>query len=75
MNAYELERSIEEFPLIERKQLLDEIIIQDSSLVAKVKYIEGNGSAYFNLVKQQGLEGIVLKRKDSRYELGKRSQS
>jgi DNA ligase-1 len=27
------------------------------------------------LFRQQGLEGIVLKRKDSRYEVGKRSQS
>ncbi len=62
-------------PLIERKQLLDEIITQDTSIVAKIKYIEGNGSTYFNLVQQQDLEGIVMKRKDSRYELGKRSQS
>jgi DNA ligase 1 len=46
-----------------------------TSLVAKVNYIEGYGTAYFDLVRQQGLEGIVLKRKDSRYEVGKRSQS
>ncbi|WP_349774452.1 hypothetical protein [Mesobacillus maritimus] len=38
-----------------------------------MKYINGNASAYFHLVQQQGLEGIVLKRKDSRYEVGKRS--
>jgi DNA ligase 1 len=62
-------------PLIERKQLLNEVIYTDSSLVAKVKYIEGHGAAYFHLVQQQGLEGIVLKRKDSRYEVGKRSQA
>lgn len=36
---------------------------------------EAHGSAYFDLVQQQGLEGIVLKRKDSRYEVGKRSQA
>ena len=68
-------KSVSSLPLMERKQLLDEIITQDTSLVAKVKYIEGHGSAYFDLVRQQGLEGIVLKRKDSRYEVGKRSQS
>jgi ATP-dependent DNA ligase len=39
------------------------------------KYIEGHGSAYFDLVQAQGLEGIVLKRKDSRYEMGTRSKS
>ncbi|PFP29426.1 ATP-dependent DNA ligase [Bacillus sp. AFS073361] len=68
-------KSVSRLLLMDRKQLLDEIITQDTSLVAKVKYIEGNGSAYFDLVRQQGLEGIVLKRKDSRYEVGKRSQS
>lgn len=68
-------KSVSLLPLMERKQLLDEIITQDTSLVAKVKFIEGHGAAYFDLVRQQGLEGIVLKRKDSRYEVGKRSQS
>jgi DNA ligase 1 len=67
--------SVTGLPLIDRKQLLDEIITQDSILIAKVKYIEGHGSSYFDLVQQQGLEGIVLKRKDSRYEAGKRSHS
>jgi DNA ligase 1 len=68
-------KSVTRLPLIERKQLLDEIIPTDTGLFAKVKYLEGHGAAYFNLVQQQGLEGIVLKRKDSRYEVGKRSQS
>ncbi|MGM0900677.1 MAG: ATP-dependent DNA ligase [Bacillota bacterium] len=67
--------SVTRLPLMERKKLLEEIIKEDSGLVAKVKYIEGHGSPYFDLVKQQGLEGIVLKRKDSRYEVGKRSQA
>jgi DNA ligase-1 len=68
-------KSVSSLPLMERKQMLDEIITQDTSLVAKVKYIEGHGSAYFDLVRQQCLEDIVLKRKDSRYEIGKRSSS
>ncbi|MBY0144327.1 ATP-dependent DNA ligase [Neobacillus niacini] len=68
-------KSVTRLPLIERKQLLDEIIPTDTGLFAKVKYLEGHGAAYFDLVQQQGLEGIVLKRKDSRYEVGKRSQS
>jgi DNA ligase-1 len=36
--------------------------------------MRGHGAANFDLVQQRGLEGIVLKRKDSRYEVGKRSQ-
>ncbi|WP_338447758.1 hypothetical protein R4Z09_16040 [Niallia oryzisoli] len=58
---------------MERKYLLNKIISQDTSLIAKVKYIEGHCPAYFELVRQQGLEGIVLKRKDSPYKVGKRS--
>jgi DNA ligase-1 len=38
-------KSVSSLPLMERKQMLDEIITQDTSLVAKVKYIEGHGSA------------------------------
>ncbi|MFZ7942759.1 hypothetical protein [Neobacillus sp. 19] len=54
---------------------MDEIISQDTSLVTKVKFIEGRSSAFFDLVRQQGLEGVVLKRMDSRYEVGKRSKA
>lgn len=68
-------KSVTRLPLMDRKRLLDEIIPQDSSLVAKVKYIEGHGSVFFDLVRQQGWEDIVLKRKESRYEVGKRSQA
>jgi len=32
-------------------------------------------TAYFDAIKEQALEGIVLKRKDSRYEVGKRTHS
>jgi DNA ligase 1 len=67
--------SVTGLPLTERKQLLDEVIPMDTGLFAKVRYIEGHGATYFDLVRQQGLEGIVLKRKDSRYEIGKRSQA
>jgi DNA ligase 1 len=62
-------------PLLERKKLLANIIPTDTSLIAKTQYIEGHGEAYFEAIKAQGLEGIVLKRKDSRYEIGKRSHS
>jgi DNA ligase 1 len=37
--------------------------------------IDSNGTALFELIKEQNLEGIVLKRKDSIYEIGKRSAS
>ncbi|WP_223591092.1 ATP-dependent DNA ligase [Neobacillus bataviensis] len=62
-------------PLLESKELLADIVPTDSDLIAKTQFIEGRGEAYFDAIKAQSLEGIVLKRKDSRYEVGKRSHS
>lgn len=33
----------------------------------------GRGTDYFNLIKEHGLEGIVLKKADSKYQINKRS--
>lgn len=59
-------------PLIERKQLLDEVLSPTDNIVP-VQWTEGNGQAYFNAVVQNDLEGIVLKRSNSRYQIDKRS--
>ncbi|MFG6120934.1 ATP-dependent DNA ligase [Thalassobacillus sp. B23F22_16] len=68
-------KNITNLPLLERKILLDQVLVEDSSLVSKVRYIEGNGEAYYDLVEEQSLEGIVLKHINSRYHSGKRSHS
>lgn len=58
--------------LIERKALLTSFLPQSEHVVL-VQWLQGKGEAYFNLVKQQGLEGIVLKRANSHYQINKRS--
>lgn len=68
-------KKISHLPLTDRKELLTEIIPEDLPRITKTLSVNGNGNALFNLVKQQDLEGIVLKRKDSRYEIGKRSKN
>lgn len=68
-------KKISHLPLTERKEMLDEILPEDLPQITKTLSIQGNGKALFDLVVQQGLEGIVLKRKDSKYEIGKRSKS
>ncbi|TWE08735.1 DNA ligase-1 [Neobacillus bataviensis] len=68
-------KRITNLPLLERKEVLAEIVPEDNSLMAKTQFIEGHGEAYFDAIKAQALEGIVLKCKDSRYEVGKRSNS
>jgi DNA ligase 1 len=59
--------------LLERKELLDNLIEQ-SEHVTKVQWMFWSGDAYFNLVKDHGLEGIVMKRADSSYQINKRSK-
>lgn len=65
-------KSMNDLPLIERKEAL-EISFSDNQFYTKTKYIYGNGINYFDLVKQQQLEGVVLKQARSKYEIGKRS--
>lgn len=61
-------------PLVERKELLEASFVNNEYFM-KSKYLHGNGVAYFDLVKQQKLEGVVLKRTNSKYEIDKRSVS
>ncbi|KRF63390.1 ATP-dependent DNA ligase [Bacillus sp. Soil768D1] len=68
-------QSVTSLPLLDRKEILADLVPEDTALLSKVKYLEGHGSAYYDAVCGQALEGVVLKRKDSRYEIGKRSHS
>ncbi len=67
--------SVASLLLLQRKELLTELIQTDTDLLAKSQFIEGNDVAFFELTKAQSLEGIVLKKKESKYEIGKRSHS
>ena len=59
--------------LLERKDLLRKTV-SDSPLLAVSRVIEDHGIALFDLTTQQGLEGIVAKRKGSLYYPGKRTR-
>ncbi len=59
--------------LSERKQLLQELNIA-GDVIRIIETFE-DGHALFEQVKEMGLEGVVSKQKDSRYEQGKRSGS
>lgn len=60
-------------PLMERKKLLEKNI-KESPICNISRYIEQEGKALFALTKQQQLEGIVAKRKESLYQPGKRTK-
>jgi DNA ligase D-like protein (predicted ligase) len=61
-------------PLMERKRILRESV-KDGDHVVVSDYVEGQGEAYFKIVSEKGLEGIVAKRKTSPYEQGLRTGS
>lgn len=60
-------------PLMERKKILSESVNEGNNLTIS-RYIESNGVAFFELAKAQELEGIVAKRKDGLYHIGRRTR-
>ena len=61
-----------DLPLTERKRILNETIAENGRIALSRTF--ENSRALFELTTAQGLEGIVLKRKDSLYHPGKRSR-
>ena len=59
-------------PLMERKEILQEKVKEGNGLSIS-RYIEEKGIAFFSLAKEQDLEGIVAKKKDGLYHIGKRT--
>lgn len=62
-----------EKPLTERKAILSRRVSEGHN-VSVSRYIEAKGIAFFELAKEQGLEGIVAKKKDGLYHVGKRTR-
>lgn len=60
-------------PLMERKKLMAENL-NENNVLSISRFIEKEGIAFFELAKKQGLEGIVAKKKDGKYYIGKRTR-
>ncbi len=59
-------------PLMERKKILADVFENTESAVV-TDYVEGEGQAFYRICRERGLEGVIAKRKDSKYQIGKRS--
>jgi bifunctional non-homologous end joining protein LigD len=59
-------------PLLRRKRLLEDVV-RESDRLLLTDFVEGDGLAYFKKARKLGLEGIMAKRADSPYLIGKRS--
>jgi bifunctional non-homologous end joining protein LigD len=60
-------------PLEERRRLLEEVVVR-SEVIQVSPAVEGEGMALYHASEQQGLEGIMAKRKTSPYTPGARSR-
>jgi DNA ligase D-like protein (predicted ligase) len=64
-----------ELPLVERREILKSNIRFHSPRVRIAEYFETSAETMLASAREQGLEGVVAKRKRSKYEAGKRSAS
>lgn len=70
---YYKDHPVTNLPLMERKKLLEKVI-KENERIAVSRYIEERGIEFYQLAKQNQLEGIVAKRKDSKYYLDKKTK-
>lgn len=70
---YYRDHPVMDLPLQERKELLGQAVSENGTLAVS-RYIEKSGIALYALAAQQGLEGVVAKRKRSYYFPGKRTK-
>jgi ATP-dependent DNA ligase len=66
-------KSIANMPLLERKAILNQVL-NDSDTITKIDWVDTNGMVLWQAVTDYQLEGMVAKKKDSKYEF-KRSHA
>jgi len=66
-------RDLTQLPLIERREIMKSVLKLESPRIRITDYFEVSTGDMLSAARGQGLEGVVAKRKDSRYEVGKRS--
>jgi bifunctional non-homologous end joining protein LigD len=63
-----------DMPLIERKKMLRETLKEGKHVVLSV-FVEEDGEFYYQEALKKGVEGVMAKKKDSRYTPGVRSEN
>jgi ATP-dependent DNA ligase len=70
---YRKDKQLTDLPLLERKAILSDTIIEHPRLAVS-RYIPEKGIELFAVAKQQALEGVVAKKNNSKYYLDKRTK-
>ena len=68
-------RDLTRLPLVERHEITKSILRFESPRVRIADHFTVPATDMLSAIQGQGLEGVVAKSKDSRYEIGKRSGS
>jgi bifunctional non-homologous end joining protein LigD len=68
-------RDLVDVPYTARRELLEGLDLDGSGVVAVPPAFAGDGAAALAASRERQLEGVVCKRRDSRYEAGRRSRS
>lgn len=66
-------KNMERLPLVERKKILKQLL-KNNKIIRYCDHIDTKGISFLEKAKQQGLEGIIAKKKDSQYARGYRSK-
>jgi DNA ligase D-like protein (predicted ligase) len=66
-------RDLTRLPLIERRALLKSLVVVKDKRIKTSDYVEAAPNDLLSAVREQRLEGIIGKQKDSQYQPGKRS--
>src|SRR5437870_1519308 len=67
------DRDLTQVPMVERRALLKSVVVIPDKRIRISDYFEAAPKDLLSAVREQRLEGIIGKRKDSRYQPGKRS--
>ena len=67
------DRDLTRVPMVERRALLKSVVVIGDERIRIADYFEAAPKGLLSAVREQGLEGIIGKRKDSVYQPGKRS--
>ncbi len=66
-------KNMEKLPLADRKKILKQVL-KKNQVIRYCDHVEEKGTAFLEKAKEQGLEGIIAKKKDSEYTPGRRSK-
>jgi DNA ligase D-like protein (predicted ligase) len=67
------DRDLTRVPMVERRALLKSLVVIPDKRIRIAEYFDAAPRDLLSAVREQGLEGIIGKRKDSLYQPGKRS--